>query len=91
MFTWQAITSLPKESNSRAKKQQQLIHVNVYGPIKLSSLGKSNYFLLFIDDFLRKMWVYFLKQKSEVFSTFKKFKAIVEKENGREIKAMRTN
>ena len=37
------------------------------------------------------MWVYFLKQKSEVFSTFKKFKGVVEKESGREIKAMKTD
>jgi hypothetical protein len=83
--------SFPKESNSRAKKPLELIHADVCGPIKPSSLGKNNYFLLFIDDFSRKTWVYFLKQKSEVFSTFKKFKAVVEKESGQEIKAMRTD
>ena len=57
----------------------QVVHTDVCGPIKPSSLGKSNYFLLFIDDFSRKTWVYFLKQKSEAFGTFKKFKAFVEK------------
>ena len=80
--------SFPKKSNSRAKKSFELIHANVCGPI---SLGKNNYFLLFNDDFSRKTWVYFLKQKSEVFSIFKKFKATVEKESGREIKAIRTD
>ena len=35
--------------------------------------------------------VYFLKQKSEAFSTFKKFKVVVEKESGYEIKAMRSD
>jgi len=39
--------------------------------------------------FLRKNIGLFIKQKSEVFSTFKKFKAVVEKESGRKIKAMR--
>jgi len=63
-------TSFPKESNSSAKKPLELIHVDVCGLIKPSSLGKNNYFLLFIDDFSRKIWVYFLKQKSEVFSTW---------------------
>ena len=74
--------SFPEESNARAKKPLELIHADVCGPIKPSSLGKNNYFLFFIDDFSRKTWVYFLKQKSYVFSAFKKFKVVVEKENG---------
>ena len=61
------------------------------GPINPSSLGKSNYFLLLIDDFSRKMWLYFLKQKYEAFGAFKKFKAFVEKQCGHEIKALSSN
>ncbi|KAH9681844.1 hypothetical protein KPL71_027113 [Citrus sinensis] len=83
--------SFPKESNSRAQKPLEFIHTDVCGPFKPNSLGKSNYFLLFIDDFSRKTWVYFLKQKSEVFEAFKKFKAAVEKERGYQIKAMRSD
>ncbi|KAE8721075.1 hypothetical protein F3Y22_tig00016885pilonHSYRG00007 [Hibiscus syriacus] len=83
--------SFPKESETKAKKQLELIHTDVCEPIKPSSLGNSNYFLLFIDDFSRKTWVYFLKQKSEVFKVFKKFKAVVERESGRNIKAMRSD
>ncbi|GAU34810.1 hypothetical protein TSUD_394360 [Trifolium subterraneum] len=75
--------SFPNESSSRAQKSLKLIHTDVCGPIKPRSLGKSNYFLLFVDDFSRKTWVYFLKEKSEVFENFKKFKALVEKESGR--------
>ncbi|KAM2718779.1 hypothetical protein EV1_030652 [Malus domestica] len=83
--------SFPKESTTRAQKPLELIHTDVCGPIKPSSLGKNNYFLLFIDDFSRKTWVYFLKQKSEVFGAFKKFKAAIEKESGCKIKAMRSD
>ena len=32
----------------------------------------------FIDDFSRKTWVYFMKNKDEVFSKFKEFKALIE-------------
>ncbi|KAJ4702077.1 Retrovirus-related Pol polyprotein from transposon TNT 1-94 [Melia azedarach] len=83
--------SFPKESTFRAKKPLELIHADVCGPFKPRSLGNNNYFLLFIDDFSRKTWIYLLKQKSEVFGAFKKFKAAVEKESGRQIKAMRTD
>ncbi|KAA0045493.1 reverse transcriptase [Cucumis melo var. makuwa] len=37
----------------------------------------------------RKTWVYFVKKKSEVFGMFKRFKALVEKESGYYIKALR--
>lgn len=57
--------SFPKESSSRVKKLLKLIHVDIYGPIKPSSLGKKNYFLFLIDDFSRKTLVYFLKQNQK--------------------------
>lgn len=83
--------SFPKEASTRAKKPLELVHADVCGPINPSSLGKNNYFVLFIDDFSRKTWVYLLKQKSEVFRTFQKFKALVEKESGYSIKTMRSD
>ena len=79
--------SFPKEFNTRAWKLLELVHTNVCGPIKPSSLDNNNYFLLFIDDFSGKN---FLKQKSKFFEIFKKFKAAVEKENDYQIKAMRS-
>ena len=92
MSTWKVIQEkFPKKSSSRAKKSLQLIHTDVCDLINPSSLGKSNYFLIFIDDFSRKTWVYFLKHKSKVFENFKKFKALVEKESGLKIKAIRSN
>jgi hypothetical protein len=36
------------------------------------------YYVSFIDEFLRKTWIYFLKKKYEVFDRFKEFKALVE-------------
>ena len=54
-------------------------------------LVKTNIFLLFIDYFSRKTWVYFLKQKSEAFIIFKNFKALVEKKMGYVMKPLRFN
>ena len=76
---------------TRATKPLQLVHTDVCGPIKPSSFDKNIYFLIFIDDYSRKTWVYFLKQKSEAFEAFKSFKALVENESGYPIKALRSD
>ena len=36
-------------------------------------------------------WVYFLKEKSEAFATFKKFQVLVEKQKGCSIKTIRSD
>lgn len=59
--------------------------------MRTTSLGGSKYFLLFIDDYSRMRWVYFLTNKSETFEHFRKFKALVEKQSGSYIKAPRTD
>jgi transposase InsO family protein len=38
-------------------------------------------FLLLVDDFSRKMWVFFTKEKSDLFNEFQKFKSLVENES----------
>nr|GEU61793.1 retrovirus-related Pol polyprotein from transposon TNT 1-94 [Tanacetum cinerariifolium] len=91
LFGKHARSSFPKESTSRAKKPLQLIHTDLCGPITPPSHGKNLYFMLFIDDYSRKTWVYFLKEKSQAFEAFKTFKAMVEKEKGLKIKSMRSD
>ena len=50
------------------------MNTDVWGPYHVQSLGISNYYVTFIDDATRKTWVYFIRQKSDVFPTFKKWK-----------------
>ncbi|KAL0553618.1 hypothetical protein IC582_007518 [Cucumis melo] len=85
----QSRKSFPRESSSKARRPLELVHTDLCRPIKPTSFGKSNYFLLFIDDFSLKTWVYFVKEKSEVFGMFKRFKALVEKESGYYIKVLK--
>jgi hypothetical protein len=54
-------------------------------------LISSFYFLTFIDDFSRKIWIYFLKNKSDTFSKFKYFKAEAEKQSGKYVKVLRSD
>lgn len=82
---------VPKRSTWRASQKLELIHADVCGPITPTSNSHKRYLLCFIDDFSRKAWSYFLIEKSEVFTSFKYFKAYVEKETGLSIKCLRTD
>ncbi|KAK4386032.1 Retrovirus-related Pol polyprotein from transposon TNT 1-94 [Sesamum angolense] len=67
------------------------MHSDMWGPTKEQSLGGSLYYVTFTDNFSRKVWVYFLKQKSEVFAKFKLWKVEVENQTGRKIKYLRSD
>ena len=54
----------------------ELIYSNVWGPFYMS-LDSYKYFVTFIYDFSRVMWVYLLKGHSEVFSCFKGFHTLI--------------
>ncbi|CAN1807780.1 Retrovirus-related Pol polyprotein from transposon TNT 1-94 [Linum perenne] len=80
-------------TSGRTPKQEklELVHTDVWGPAPVSSIGGKLYFVTFIDDHSRKVWVFFLKQKSEVFGVFKNWKAMVENETGLKIKKLRSD
>jgi hypothetical protein len=56
--------------------------------MKTTSRGGARYFVTFINNFLRKIHVYLLKVKGEVFDKFKAYKALVETQTDMKIKAL---
>ena len=82
--------SFPSGSK-RANKILELVHSDVFGPVSVPSLGKSVYYVSFIDEFSRNTWIYFLRKKSKVFDKFKEFKALVENHTEKKIKALMTD
>ncbi|KAI3721795.1 hypothetical protein L2E82_32813 [Cichorium intybus] len=87
----QSRKSFPVEKAKRADDILEIVHADLWGPMRTESLAGSKYFLLFTDDFSRMSWVYFLKYKSESFEYFRKFKALVEKQSGKALKVLRTD
>jgi hypothetical protein len=73
------------------RERLALVHSYLCGPMETVSFGKAHYFLTFIDDYSRKTWVYFLQEKSEVFTHFLEFKELVEKQSGLKILTLRTD
>ena len=74
--------SFAKRVSWRESILLELIYTEICGAMKTPSLGTKRYFLIFIDDFSRMNWIFFLTEKSEEFATFKKFKALVENKKG---------
>ena len=78
-------------SSRRSKGILDLIHSNLCGPMTAPSLGGCLYYVIFIDDFSRKTWIYFMKAKSETFAKFQEFKTFIEKQMGMHIRALRSD
>ena len=78
-------------SDNKVKEILEIVPSNVCGPISYNSLRGYAYYVYFIDDFSRKTWVYFMKNKDEVFSEFKELKALIENHLEKKIKTFRSN
>jgi hypothetical protein len=57
-------------SNNRSKEILDLIHSDVCCLMPFKSIEGSLYYVIFIDDYSRKTWLYLLKTKDEVFNKF---------------------
>ncbi|MCO5593481.1 hypothetical protein L7F22_047495 [Adiantum nelumboides] len=89
-FGKQSRNSFPQEPNV-CKRPFEVVHKDVWDPTKIANIHGSRYYVSFIDYHTRKVWVYFMKQKSKVFDHFKSFKSTVEKERGEQVKIPRSD
>jgi hypothetical protein len=67
------------------------VHSDVWEPVRTASKEGHMYFIIFIDDFSRKVWVYFMRHKSETFAKFKLWKVEVKNQTGKKVKCLRTD
>ncbi|KAL0435045.1 UNVERIFIED_CONTAM: Retrovirus-related Pol polyprotein from transposon RE1 [Sesamum radiatum] len=56
--------------------------------MRTPSHEQNRYFILFIDDYSRMTWIYFMREKPEIFKIFKKFKNLVKNQSGQRIKVL---
>jgi hypothetical protein len=82
--------SVHQNSNSDSSTQPlDLVHIDVCGPMSVRSLGGVVYFVTFIDHATRKVWVYPIKERGDVYSIFRKWLPSIEAKKGIKVKALR--
>jgi transposase InsO family protein len=79
------------EKENRASVILERVHTDVCGPFSVASIEKHRYYVIFVDYFSRKCWIFFMQKKDQTFSKFYEFKALVEKESGKQVKALRSD
>ena len=83
-------TNTFKKNAIRAQSSLELIHTDICGPFDPCYTGQ-RYFITFIDDFSRYMYLYLIHEKSESLKMFKDFKIEAEKQLGKPIKMVRSD
>jgi len=78
------------KSTSVSTSPMDLVFSDVWGPAP-TSVGKNSYCVSFIDDYSKFTWIYLLRHKSEVFSCFRDFQNLVERQFGRKILKVQTD
>jgi histone deacetylase 1/2 len=79
-----------QKSTSVSAGPLDLVYSDVWGPAP-NSVGNKSYYVSFIDDYSKHVWLYLLKYKSEVFEKFRDFQNLVERLLERKIKVVQTD
>nr|GFB13144.1 retrovirus-related Pol polyprotein from transposon TNT 1-94 [Tanacetum cinerariifolium] len=89
--------SHPPKPVPNSRQRLHLLHMDLYGPIRIASINGKWYVLVIVDDYSRYTWVHFLRSKDEapeVIKTFlKRIKIllqVVERRNRTLVEAART-
>ena len=69
----------------------ELLHIDLFGPVKTASIRGKKYGLVIVDDFSRWTWVEFLKHKDESHSVFIDFCTQVQNEQVFKITKVRSD
>jgi hypothetical protein len=64
-------------SKTVSQRPFDLVLLDVWGTTPFISKGGHKYYIIFIDDFSRHTWIYFMKHRSEALSIYKNFSTMI--------------
>ncbi|GJR21981.1 ribonuclease H-like domain-containing protein [Tanacetum coccineum] len=78
-------------SDHKSKSLGDLVHLDLWGPYKVTSSEGFRYFLTVVDNYTRAVWVYLIKSKDEVSHFITVFYNLIENQYKRKIKVFRSD
>jgi transposase InsO family protein len=84
-------TSFQVKAEYRAERCLKLVHGDLCGPISPTTPRGNKYFLLFVDDLSRYMWVAMIPSKDHAVVAIKDIQARAEGESSLKLTALRTD
>ena len=85
------IIKKPFPSVERSSQILDLVHTDICELNGVLTRGGKRYFITFIDDCSRYVYVYLLKSKDEAYNAFKIYKSEVENQLDKNIKILRSD
>ena len=84
-------SSFKKKKDISTSRPLELLHLDLFGPNDVASLGEKRYAFVIVDDYSRYTWILFLSHKNEAPTLFIKFCKRVQNEKGYSINNIRSD
>ena len=84
-------TSFKAKKVVSTSRPLELLHIDLFGPMKTASINGKKYGLVIVDDYSRWTWVKFLRHKDESHSVFASFCSQVQNEKSCKIVRVRSD
>uniref|UniRef100_A0A2N9HHW9 Integrase catalytic domain-containing protein n=1 Tax=Fagus sylvatica TaxID=28930 RepID=A0A2N9HHW9_FAGSY len=78
-------------STNKVTAPFQIVHADLWGPAPSVSLNGFRFYLVLVDEYTKFTWVYLLTHKSETFTLFKQFTALIHNQFKQSVQIFRTD
>ena len=90
-FGKQVRNSFKSKNFVSTSRPLELLHIDLFGPMDVLSMGGKSYGFVIVDDYSRFTWVYFLAHKDEALHTFIRHCKKVQNEKGLTLLSVRSD
>nr|GFA96125.1 hypothetical protein [Tanacetum cinerariifolium] len=83
--------SFQTKTTPSSKRQLQLLHMDLCGPMRVESINGKKYVLIIVDDYSRYTWTYFLRSKDETPEVLIDFPRLVKRGLHAQVRIVQTD
>ncbi|GJU47629.1 retrovirus-related pol polyprotein from transposon TNT 1-94 [Tanacetum coccineum] len=83
--------SFKTKTTPSSKRRLQILHMDLYGPMRVESFNGKKYVLVIVDDYSRYTWTHFLRSKDETPKVLIEFLKLVERGLHAQVRTVQTD